>query len=247
MTWQISKPFLLNRIVFGYLCPMQIHILTIFPAMFEGFLNESILKRAQQKGLVDIQLHDFRQYGVISGVRKSVDDYAFGGGAGMVMRIEPIVHCLEDLQKEKNFDEIIYLTPDGELLNQSIANDLSLKSRIALICGRYKGIDQRIRDHIITKEISIGDYVLSGGEHAAAVLTDTLVRLLPGVLGDESSALTDSFQGELLDAPVYTRPEDFRGLHVPEILLSGHQQKIDEWRDKQAMEKTKIRRPDLLK
>ncbi|NLJ06860.1 MAG: tRNA (guanosine(37)-N1)-methyltransferase TrmD [Sphingobacteriales bacterium] len=225
---------------------MEIAILTIFPQMFEGFLNESIIKKAIEKQLVSITLHNFRDYGIPSGIRRQVDDYPFGGGAGMVMRIEPIVHCLEALEKTARFDEIIYLTPDGELFNQSMANELSLKKRIALICGRYKGIDQRIRDHFITREISIGDYVLTGGELPAAVVADAIIRLIPGVLGDESSALTDSFQGDILDAPVYTRPEDFRGLKVPDILLSGDHQKIDEWRHQQALEKTKKRRPGMM-
>lgn len=225
---------------------MEIAILTIFPQMFEGFLNESIIKKAIEKQLVNITLHNFRDYGIPSGIRRQVDDYPFGGGAGMVMRIEPIVHCLEALEKTARFDEIIYLTPDGELFNQSMANELSLKKRIALICGRYKGIDQRIRDHFITREISIGDYVLTGGELPAAVVADAIIRLIPGVLGDESSALTDSFQGDILDAPVYTRPEDFRGLKVPDILLSGDHQKIDEWRHQQALEKTKKRRPGMM-
>ncbi|HPD65201.1 MAG TPA: tRNA (guanosine(37)-N1)-methyltransferase TrmD [Bacteroidia bacterium] len=225
---------------------MEIAILTIFPQMFEGFLNESIIKKAIEKQLVNITLHNFRDYGIPSGIRRQVDDYPFGGGAGMVMRIEPIVHCLEALEKSARFDEIIYLTPDGELFNQSMANELSLKKRIALICGRYKGIDQRIRDHFITREISIGDYVLTGGELPAAVVADAIIRLIPGVLGDESSALTDSFQGDILDAPVYTRPEDFRGLKVPDILLSGDHQKIDEWRHQQALEKTKKRRPGMM-
>lgn len=225
---------------------MHIHILSIFPSMFEGFLTESILKKAVEKGLVQIKIHNFREYGIPSGVRQQVDDYAFGGGAGMVIRIEPIVHCLEDIQKEGPFDEIIYLTPDGELFTQKTANELSLKKKIALICGRYKGIDQRIRDHFVTREISVGDYVVSGGELPAAIVTDAVVRLIPGVLGDESSALTDSFQGELLDAPLYTRPEDFRGLKVPDVLLSGDHQKITEWRDAEALKKTGKRRPDIL-
>jgi len=225
---------------------MQIHILSIFPSMFEGFLNDSILKKAIEKGIVNISIHDFRDYGLKSGIRQQVDDYAFGGGAGMVMRIEPIVNCLEDLEKSGKFDEIIYLTPDGDLLTQAVVNELSLKKRIALICGRYKGIDQRIRDYFITREISIGDYVISGGELAAAIVTDAVIRLLPGALGDESSALTDSFQGELLDAPIYTRPEVFRGMKVPDVLLSGNHQKIEDWKYQQALEKTKKKRPDLL-
>jgi tRNA (guanine37-N1)-methyltransferase len=225
---------------------VQIEIITIFPDMFEGFFRESIIKRAVQKGLADIRVHNLRDFGIPSGKKKVVDDYAFGGGAGMVMRIEPIVNCIEQLSKENPFDEIIYLAPDGELLNQSIANQLSMKGRIALICGRYKGIDQRIRDHFITREISIGDYVLSGGELAAAVVSDTIIRLLPGVLSDETSALLDSFQGDVLDAPVYTRPEDFRGFKVPEVLLSGDHKKIDAWRNEESVKKTRQRRPDLV-
>lgn len=226
---------------------MQIDIITIFPNMFDSFFSESIINIAKEKELVTITVHNLREYGIQSGERKMVDDYAFGGGAGMVFRIEPVVNCLENLQKKSKFDEIIYLTPDGELLNQKISNELSLNGRIALLCGRYKGIDQRIRDHFISREISIGDYVLSGGELAAAVITDSIVRLIPGVLSDESSALLDSFQGELLDAPVYTRPNEFRGIKVPEVLLSGNHKKIEEWRYKESLGKTKLRRPDLLK
>lgn len=225
---------------------MHIDILTLFPEMFNGYLNESILKRAQDKKLVKIDLHNIRDFGLPSGIRKEVDDYAFGGGAGMVLRIEPIAFCLDKLKQDGGIDEIIFLTPDGELFNQAMANDLSLKKRIVLICGRYKGIDQRIRDAWVTREISIGDYVLTGGELAAAVVSDAIIRLIPGVLSDESSALLDSFQGELLDAPVYTRPEEFRGLKVPEVLLSGNHKKIEEWRYQQALEKTQKRRPDLL-
>ncbi|MEA3495650.1 MAG: tRNA (guanosine(37)-N1)-methyltransferase TrmD [Bacteroidota bacterium] len=224
---------------------MHIHILTIFPQMFDGFFNDSIIKRAVDKKLVKISLYNFREYGIKSGIRKEVDDYAFGGGAGMVMRIEPIVKCLEDIQKEVKLDEIIFLTPDGKKFEQSIANELSLNKNIALLCGRYKGIDQRIRDNFVTKEISIGDYVLSGGELAAAVLSDAIIRLIPGVLSNESSALLDSFQGELLDAPVYTRPEKFRDMNVPDVLLSGDHKKIEEWRYQKALEKTKKQRPDI--
>lgn len=224
---------------------VQIEIISIFPDMFEGFFRESIIKRAIEKGLADIRIHNLREYGLVSGKKKVVDDYAFGGGAGMVMRIEPIVNCIEFLSKEAAFDDIIYMAPDGELLNQSLANELSMKGRIALICGRYKGIDQRIRDHFITREISIGDYVLSGGELAAAVVSDTIIRLLPGVLSDETSALLDSFQGDVLDAPVYTRPEEYRGLKVPDVLLSGNHKLIDAWRNEQSVEKTKLRRPNM--
>ncbi|MEX0966007.1 MAG: tRNA (guanosine(37)-N1)-methyltransferase TrmD [Bacteroidia bacterium] len=223
---------------------MHISILTIFPGMFDGFLGQSILKRAQEKGLLEITVHDLRKYS--KNKHKNVDDYAYGGGAGMVMMIQPIVDCIEALQQSRSFDEIIFLTPDGERLTQALANDLSLKKNLLMICGRYKGIDQRVRDHFVTREISIGDYVLSGGELPAAVVTDSIARLIPGVLSDESAALLDSFQGDLLDAPVYTRPPDYRGLKVPEVLLSGHQARIDAWRDEQALKKTQSRRPDLL-
>ena len=224
---------------------MQIDIITIFPGMLESFFQESILKRAQQKGLAEIRMHDLRKFGILTGKRKTVDDYAFGGGAGMVLMIEPVINCLESLQSEGEIDEIIYMAPDGEKFTQSVANELSMKKRIVLLCGRYKGIDQRIRDHFISREISIGDYVISGGELAAAVVTDALVRLIPGVLNDETSALSDSFQDGILDAPVYSRPEDFRGLKVPEVLLSGNHQKIESWRQEQALEKTKLKRTDL--
>ena len=213
--------------------------------MLTGFLNQSILKRAQTKKLAEIEVHNLRNYS--SGKHQNVDDTAFGGGAGMVLMPEPLVNCIESLQKNHEYDEIIYLTPDGEVLDQKMANDLSLKNNLLMICGRYKGIDQRVRDGWITREISIGDYVLSGGELPAAVLADSIIRLIPGVLNDESSALLDSFQGDLLDAPVYTKPADFRGLKVPEVLQSGDHSKIDEWRYQQSLEKTKLRRPDLLK
>jgi tRNA (guanine37-N1)-methyltransferase len=221
---------------------MQIDILTIFPGMFEGFLNQSILKRAQSKGLVTIKLHDLRDYSVEK--HRSVDDYAFGGGAGMVMMAGPIVSCIEHLSKDYKYDEIIFLSPDGEIFDQPMANAISLKKKIIMICGRYKGIDQRVRDHWVTKEISIGEYVLTGGELPAAVIADAIIRLLPGVLSDESSALLDSFQGELLDAPVYTRPEDFRGYKVPEVLLSGDHKKIDEWRYEQSLKKTESKKKE---
>jgi len=222
---------------------MRIDILTIFPDMFRGFLDESILKRAQTKGLVEILTHNLREFS--GDKRKSVDDYAFGGGAGMVMMPQPIVDCIEGLQKEREYDEVIYLSPDGELLTQALANKLSMKKNIMMLCGRYKGIDQRVRDGWITREISIGDYVLSGGELPAAVLTDAIVRIIPGVLSDESSALLDSFQGELLDAPVYTRPADFRGMKVPEVLMGGDHAQIEEWRLQASAEKTRNRRPDM--
>lgn len=223
---------------------MNISIISLLPELLESPLNHSIIRRARDKSLLDIQIIDLRNFGL--GVHKQLDDYQFGGGAGMVMMIEPLVNCIESLTAKTQYDEIIYLTPDGELLTQPLANQLSLKANLLLICGHYKGIDQRIRDHWITKEISIGDYVLSGGELAACVLTDAIGRLIPGVLNDESSALTDSFQDNLLSPPVYTRPAEFRDLKVPEILLSGHQAKIEDWRYEQALNRTRIRRPDLL-
>lgn len=223
---------------------MHIDILTLFPRMFSGFFQESILKRAQDKLLVEIAAHDLRDFA--TGKRRNVDDYAYGGGAGMVMSLEPIVKALETLQQERIYDEIIYFTPDGDLFTQALANELSLKKSLLLLCGRYKGVDQRVRDGFITRELLIGDYVLSGGELPAAVFIDAIVRLIPGVLGDESSALLDSFQGDLLDAPVYTRPPEFRGLKVPEVLLSGNAAKIEAWRYQKAMEKTIERRPGLL-
>ena len=223
---------------------MRIDIITIFPDIFTGPLGESIMKRSVEKGLVEIHLHDLRDY---SGNRyRSIDDYPFGGGAGMVMMPEPIANCIEQLQSGRNYDEVIYLSPDGERLDQALANHLSTKENLILLCGHYKGIDERIREHFITREISIGDYVLSGGELAAAVLADSIVRLIPGVLGDETSALSDSFQDGLISPPVYTRPADFRGWKVPEILLSGHEAKIREWRLEKALERTRLRRPEML-
>jgi tRNA (guanine37-N1)-methyltransferase len=223
---------------------MRIDIITIFPGMFSGPFDFSIIKRAMDKGLSEIFLHDLREFS--RNKYKSVDDYAFGGGAGMVMMAEPIAECINHLKAERNYDEIIFLTPDGELFTQSIANELSLKGNIIMLCGHYKGVDERIREHFITREISIGDYVLSGGELAAAVVADSLVRLIPGVLGDETSALSDSFQDGLLSPPVYTRPADFLGWKVPEVLLSGHEANIREWRISRAVERTKQRRPGLL-
>ena len=224
---------------------MKIDIVSLLPALLEGPLHHSIIQRAQSKGLLEINIIDLKKYGL--NTYRQVDDYAFGGGAGMVMLIEPLVNCIEDLKKTTDYDEVIYLSPDGQTLNQQMANSLSLKHNLLLICGHYKGIDQRVRDGWVTMEISIGDYVLSGGEIAALVLTDAIGRLIPGVLNDETSALTDSFQDQLLAPPVYSRPAHFRGLDVPEILLSGHQARIDEWRFEQALERTKNRRPDLLK
>jgi len=223
---------------------MRIDILTIFPEMFDGPFSHSIVKRAKEKGLVEIHLHNIRDFATDK--HRRVDDYPFGGGAGMVMMIEPVLNCIEGLKKDRVYDEIIFMTPDGEKFDQPIANQLSILKNIILLCGHYKGIDERLREHVITREISIGDYVLSGGELAAAVVTDSIVRILPGVLGDETSALSDSFQDGLLSPPVYTRPADYKGWKVPEILLSGHDRKIAEWRNDQAMERTKKRRPDLL-
>lgn len=223
---------------------MQIDIITVLPELLYSPLHHSIMQRAQEKGLVKINLISLRDYGL--GTYKQVDDYPYGGGGGMVMRVEPLAACIDDLMKQRSYDEIIYLTPDGETLNQSMANGLSLKQNLLLICGHYKGIDQRIRDVYVTKEISIGDYVLSGGELAACVLVDAVVRLIPGVLSDEMSALSDSFQDHLLAPPVYTRPEEWRGLKVPEVLLSGNEKLIADWRLEQSIQRTKKRRPDLL-
>lgn len=223
---------------------MRIDIITVLPELLESPLSHSIMKRAQAKGLLEVHVHPLRAYSSLK--HSQVDDYQFGGGAGMVMMLEPIVNAIESLQAKVQYDEIIYLTPDGETLNQSMANQLSMKGNLLMLCGHYKGIDQRIRDHFITKEISIGDYVLSGGELGAAVLVDAIGRLLPGVLNDETSALFDSFQDNLLAPPVYTRPVDFRGWKVPDVLLSGDHKKIDEWRHQQALERTQARRPDLL-
>jgi tRNA (guanine37-N1)-methyltransferase len=223
---------------------MRIDILTVLPELLESPLQHSIMKRAQDKGLLEVQVHHLRKWAVND--YGQIDDYQYGGGAGMVMMCEPLTKAIEELSAQTRYDEIIYLTPDGEMLNQKIANTLSLKGNLLMICGHYKGIDERIREHFVTKEISIGDYVLSGGELAAAVLVDTIGRLLPGVLNDETSALFDSFQDNLLAPPVYTRPEDFRGWKVPEILMSGDHRKIEEWRMDQSVERTKQRRPGLL-
>jgi tRNA (guanine37-N1)-methyltransferase len=223
---------------------MRIDILTIFPEMFDGPFSHSIIKRAKEKGVVQIFLHNFREYATDR--HNTVDDYAYGGGAGMVMMPEPIVTCIEALKARTEYGEIIYLSPDGELLTQPLANRLSMVTNMILLCGHYKGIDERIREHFITREISVGDYVLSGGEMAAAVLTDAVVRLIPGVLNDETSALSDSFQDNLLSPPVYTRPYDFRGYKVPDILLSGNEKEIRKWQYEQAVDRTKKRRPGLL-
>jgi tRNA (guanine37-N1)-methyltransferase len=223
---------------------MRIEILSVLPELLESPLGHSIMKRAREKGLLEVNLHPLRKWAVNE--YGQVDDYAFGGGAGMVMMCEPIVRAIEELGGEEGFDEVIYLTPDGERFDQRMANSLSLKNRLMLICGHYKGVDQRVRDRWVTREVSIGDYVLSGGELAAAVMVDAIGRLLPGVLNDETSALFDSFQDNLLAPPVYTRPVDFRGLKVPDILLSGDHRRIDEWRYEQALRRTEERRPDLL-
>lgn len=224
---------------------MRIDIITVVPDILTSPFDVSILKRAIEKGLVEIHLHNLRDY--VTDNYRQIDDYQFGGGAGMVMMIEPIDKCITSLKEQRDYDEIIYMTPDGQTLNQKIANTLSLKENIIILCGHYKGVDQRVRDHFITREISIGDYVLSGGELAAAVLCDTIIRLIPGVLGNETSALTDSFQDDLLAPPVYTRPAEYKGWKVPEILTSGNFPKIESWREEQSYLRTKELRPDLLK
>ena len=223
---------------------MHIQIISVIPELMESPLSHSILKRAKEKGLLSVTLHPLRKWAVNE--YGQVDDYQYGGGAGMVMMCEPLEKAILELQQENKFDEIIYLTPDGKTLNQSLTNSLSLKNNLLLICGHYKGIDQRIRDHYVTMEISIGDYVLSGGETAAIVLVDAIGRLIPGVLNDETSALTDSFQDNLLAPPVYTRPADYKGWKVPDILLSGDLKKIEEWRYEEALKRTQERRPDLI-
>ncbi len=223
---------------------MRIDIITVLPELMQSPFNDSILKRAQEKGIVKIKFHNLRDYS--TNKQKSIDDYQFGGGAGMVMMIEPIDLCISKLKKERNYDEVIYMTPDGSTLNQGIANELSLKENIIILCGHYKGVDQRVRDLFVTREISIGDFVLSGGELAANVLCDSIIRLIPGVLNNETSALTDSFQDDLLAPPVYTRPANYKGTKVPDILLSGNFPKIEAWREDQAYQRTKERRPDLF-
>lgn len=223
---------------------MRIDIITVLPELLESPFEASILKRAIDKGLVEVHLHNLRDYA--ANRYKQVDDYQFGGGAGMVLMIEPIDKCINKLKAEREYDEVIYMSPDGETLNQGIANELSLKGNLIILCGHYKGVDQRVRDHFVTREISVGDFVLSGGELAAAVLADAMIRLLPGVLGNETSALTDSFQDNLLAPPIYTRPAEYKGWKVPEILTSGNLPKIEEWREEQALERTRKRRPDLL-
>lgn len=223
---------------------MRIDIITVVPGILTSPFEVSILKRAIEKGLVEIHLHNLRDY--VTDNYKQIDDYQFGGGAGMVMMIEPIDKCITDLKSQRNYDDVIYMTPDGARFDQKTANSISLKENIIILCGHYKGVDQRVRDHFITKEISIGDYVLSGGELAAAIVCDSVIRLIPGVLGNETSALTDSFQDDLLAPPVYTRPADYKGWKVPEILISGNFPKIETWREDQSYERTKKLRPDLL-
>ncbi len=223
---------------------MRIDIITIFPEIFEGPFDYSIMKRAREKGLAEIHLHHLRDYA--SGKHRSVDDYPYGGGAGMVMMIEPVDRCITELRKQRTYDEVIYTSPDGELLNQGLSNRLSMQQNIILLCGHYKGIDERIREHLVSREISIGDYVLSGGEFAAIVICDSIIRLIPGVLGDESSALSDSFQDGLLAPPTYTRPAAYGDWKVPEILLSGNEKEIGKWKMEQALDRTRKRRPGLL-
>ena len=223
---------------------MRIDILTVVPELLESPLAHSIVGRAIRKGLVDIRVHNLRKYGI--GPRKNVDDYSYGGDAGMVMRIEPVYDMIAELRAERDYDEVIYLSPDGEQLTQAISNELSLKENLILLCGHYKGIDHRIREHLVTREISVGDYVVSGGEIPAALLTDSIVRLIPGALTDETSALSDSFQDGLLSPPVYTRPVEFNGWKVPDVLLSGNPKLIEAWQDEQAMERTARLRPELL-
>lgn len=224
---------------------MRIDILTVIPEMIEGFLNVSIVKRAQDKGLAEIHLHNLHDYA--HDKRHNVDDESYGGMAGMVMKIQPIEECIEKLKAERDYDEVIFTTPDGEQFNQSMANQLSMKGNLIILCGHFKGVDQRVRDHFITKEISIGDYVLTGGELAAAIITDAIVRIIPGAISDEQSALSDCFQDNLLSAPIYTRPADYKGWKVPDILLSGNDAKIKDWELQQSYERTERLRPDILR
>jgi tRNA (guanine37-N1)-methyltransferase len=223
---------------------MRIDIITVVPGLLEGPFSHSILKRAEDKGVAMVRIHNLRDYA--GGKKKQVDDYAFGGGAGMVMMIEPIAKCIQALKSEREYDEVIYMSPDGKTFSQNMANELSLKKNIIILCGHYKGVDERVREKFITREISVGDYVLSGGELAAAIVADAVIRLIPGVLNDETSALTDSFQDGLLAPPVYTRPSEYEGMTVPEVLMSGHQAKIEAWRFEASVRRTKERRPDLL-
>lgn len=224
---------------------MRIDIISVLPEMLEGFVHESILARAAKKGLAEIHLHNLRDYTLDKWRR--VDDYPFGGQAGMVMQIEPIDRCIASLKAERDYDEVIFTSPDGEQLTQRVANDLSMMGNLIILCGHYKGVDQRVRDHLITREISVGDYVLTGGELPAAIIVDAVVRLVPGVISDDQSALSDCFQDDMLSAPIYTRPRDYKGWQVPEILLSGNEAKIRQWEFDQAMERTRRLRPDLLK
>lgn len=228
-----------------YIRDMRIDILTVVPELLDSPLSHSIVGRAIKNGLVDIKVHNLRKYGV--GPRKNVDDYSYGGDAGMVMMVEPVFNMINELKSERDYDEVIYMSPDGERLNQKISNELSLKGNIIILCGHYKGIDHRIREHLITREISVGDYVVSGGEIPAALLADSIVRLIPGALTDETSALSDSFQDDLLSPPVYTRPAEFHGWKVPDVLLSGNPKLIQAWQDEQALERTKLLRPELIK
>lgn len=223
---------------------MRIDIISIFPEMFVGFLEQSIIKRSIDKGIAEIYVHNLRDYS--KNKHRKVDDYAFGGEAGMVMMVQPIADCINSLTKDRTYDEIIFLTPDGELFEQKTANELSCKQNLILLCGRYKGVDNRVREHLITREISVGNYVLTGGEIAAAVVTDAVIRLIPGVLSDETSALSDSFQNGLLSHPVYTRPADYNGWKVPEVLVSGNEKLINEWKLEQAIKNTEANRPDML-
>ena len=223
---------------------MRIDILTVVPELLESPLSHSIVGRAIKKGLVEIHVHNLRKYGI--GPRKNVDDYSYGGDAGMVMMVEPVFKMIEELRAEREYDEIIYMSPDGEILNQGISNELSLKENIIILCGHYKGVDHRIREHLVTREISVGDYVVSGGEIPAAIVADSIVRLIPGALTDETSALSDSFQDDLLSPPVYTRPAEFNGWKVPDVLLSGNPKLIRAWQDEQALKRTKALRPNLL-
>ncbi|MDF1695006.1 MAG: tRNA (guanosine(37)-N1)-methyltransferase TrmD [Saprospiraceae bacterium] len=223
---------------------MRIDVISVIPGLLDGPFSHSILKRANEKGLFEVVVHDLKKFGL--GKNNQIDDYQYGGGAGMVMMIEPIESCINSLRAERAYDEIIYLTPDGVTYNQGIANELSLKQNLILLCGHYKGVDERVREHFITRELSIGDFVLSGGELAAALIVDSIGRLLPGVLGDESSALFDSFQDSMLAPPIYTRPSEYNGWKVPDVLLSGNDKLIDDWRNDQAMKRTEERRPDLL-
>lgn len=240
-----AKFFGTLRIIYYFADVMRIDIITVLPEMLEGFFNESILARAQKKGLAEIHLHNLRDYTLDKW--KRVDDYPYGGSAGMVMQCEPIDRCIAALKAEREYDDVIYVSPDGETFNQKIANEMSMQGNLIILCGHYKGIDQRVRDHLITREISVGDYVLTGGELAAAIISDAVIRLVPGVISDEQSALSDCFQDDILAAPIYTRPADYKGWKVPEILLSGNEAKIRQWEFDQAMKRTKRLRPDLLK